>query len=77
LQDILYAPKAVNNLLSAWRLDDAGGEFRVAQRKCELQDKSNQVIGIGRNIRRLYLLDARAEKTTSEQARITATGQDS
>ena len=77
LQDVLYAPKAVNNLLSVGRLDDAGGEFRVAQGKCELRDKSNQVIGIGRNIRRLYLLDAYAEKTTSEQASIAVTGQDS
>ena len=56
LQDVLYAPKAVNNLLSVRRLDDAGGEFRVTQGKCELQDKSHQVIGIGRHIRRLYLL---------------------
>jgi len=77
LQDVLYAPKAINNLLSVGRLDDAGGEFRVAQGKCALRDKSNQVIGIGRNIRRLYLLDARAEKTASEQASITVTGQNS
>jgi len=77
LQDVLYAPKAVNNLLSVGRLDDAGGEFRVAQGKCELRDKSNQVIGIGRNIRRLYLLDARAEKMPSEQASIAVTGQNS
>ena len=77
LQDVLYAPKAVNNLLSVRRLDDAGGEFWVAQGKCELRDKSNQVIGIGRNIWRLYPLDACAEKTPSEQASIAVTGQNS
>ena len=77
LQNVLYAPNAVNNLLSISRLDDAGGKVIFTAGCCELLNRHGQVIGNGRKIRRLYLLNCRAKIASPEYANIAINKKDS
>ena len=66
LRDTLYAPKAVNNLLSLSRLDEEGGTAHINDGQIILSDKNHHIIAIGKCVRRLYVLDARTKDKTNE-----------
>lgn len=70
LHDVMYTPNATNNLLSISRLDDTGGSVDFSQGGCKLLDRNGRVIGIGRKVRRLYLLDARVRAGVPDQANV-------
>ncbi|KAJ2915280.1 hypothetical protein MD484_g5123, partial [Candolleomyces efflorescens] len=60
LKNVLFVPEAPNCLLSLSRFDESGGEVHFAKGLCELKDRNGKVVGKGRKLERLYLLDARA-----------------
>ena len=72
LQDVPHVPEAPNSLLSVSRIDDSGGHVSFQGGKCELYSKFNQLIGTGVKTGRLYLLNARAQLQTKEQANLAA-----
>ena len=72
LQDVLHVPEAPNSLLSVSRIDDSGGHVSFQGGKCELYSKFNQLIGTGIKTGRLYLLNARAQLQTKDQANLAA-----
>ncbi|GBE90191.1 hypothetical protein SCP_1900400 [Sparassis crispa] len=64
LKDVLYAPKATNNLVSLTRLDEVGGHFDGGDGGIMLRESGGHAIAEGRKIGRLYLLDMRAKIAT-------------
>jgi len=78
LKNVLYAPAAVNSLLSISRLDEAGLRCEFGQGKCVIRQGSH-VIGQGKKDRRLYVLNAtfvlppRSNLASSDQSTDTAT----
>jgi hypothetical protein len=72
LNDVLHVPEAPNSLLSVSRFDEIGGKVIHQDGKCELRSSTGQLIGTGRKINRLYLLDARAELGENNQANFAA-----
>jgi hypothetical protein len=70
LRDTLYAPKAVNNLLSLSRLDEEGGKARIDGGRIILMNKYRHIIAVGKRIKRLYILDAQTKKQTNELTNI-------
>ena len=61
LRNVLHVPKAPNCLLSIPRLAIGGGRVEFNGNGCQLYDKTNRVIGKGKLMNMLYLLDAHAE----------------
>jgi hypothetical protein len=74
LNDVLYAPKAVNNLFSISRLDEHGGRAHIHKGKIALYNKNHCVIATGKRVDRLYLLDAYTKKQVSENSIIATEG---
>ncbi|KAJ8592451.1 hypothetical protein M405DRAFT_701309, partial [Rhizopogon salebrosus TDB-379] len=74
LNDVLYAPKAVNNLFSISRLDEHGGRAHIHKGKIALYNKNRRVIATGKRVDRLYLLDAYTKKQVSENSIIATEG---
>ncbi|PBK59421.1 hypothetical protein ARMSODRAFT_857080, partial [Armillaria solidipes] len=72
LKDTLYAPNAVNNLISISRLDDAGMEASFRNGKVQFRRKDGTVLSEGKKTRRLYLMEARARDVVPEQSNVAA-----
>ncbi len=72
LKDTLYAPNAVNNLISISRLDDAGMEASFRNGKVQFRRKDGTVLSEGKKTRRLYLMEARARDRVPEQSNVAA-----
>src|SRR6267154_2345952 len=68
LNDVLYAPKAVNNLFSISRLDEKGGRAKIDNGQITLFDKNHCVIAEGKRVNRLYLLDACTKNKVSKNS---------
>ena len=68
LREVLHAPDADNCLLSISRSDAGGGDVHFKTGEAILRNKRKQTVGIGKVIKRLYLLDARAELPGQERA---------
>jgi len=58
LEDVLYVPKAVNNLFSISRLDENGGKAHINNGTITLKNAQDQTIAVGKRMNRLYILDA-------------------
>jgi hypothetical protein len=72
LIDVLHVPEAPNSLLSVSRLDEIGGKVTFANGKCEIHSSTNQLIGTGKKVDRLYLLDAKAHTGGDNQTNFAA-----
>src|SRR6267154_6472128 len=68
LNDVLYEPKAVNNLFSISRLDEKGGRAKIDNGQITLFDKNHHVIAEGKRVNRLYLLDVCTKNKVSENS---------
>ena len=66
LQNVFYIPDAPNCLLSVSCFNDAGGEITFRKGKCRLLDQSGKVIGTGKKVNKLYILDASTEIQSRE-----------
>lgn len=69
LKDTLYAPNAVNNLISITRLDDAGLTAKFGDGQVVFHRKDGTVLAEGKKVNRLYLMKMRA-KTNPEKSHI-------
>ncbi|GBE84071.1 hypothetical protein SCP_0600490 [Sparassis crispa] len=76
LKDVLYAPKATNNLVSLTRLDEAGGHFDGGDGGITLRESGGHAIAEGRKIGRLYLLYMRAKIATPMNERANVAHED-
>ncbi|PBK71769.1 hypothetical protein ARMSODRAFT_882899, partial [Armillaria solidipes] len=54
LKDTLFAPKAINNLISISRLDDTGMEARFHRGKVEFLQNDSQVLAVRHKSWQLY-----------------------
>ncbi|GBE87024.1 hypothetical protein SCP_1002700 [Sparassis crispa] len=77
LKDVLYAPKATNNLVSLSRLDEAGGHFDGGAGGIMLRESSGHIIAQGRKVGRLYLLNMRAKAAMPSEERANIARDDS
>ena len=68
LWNVLHVPKAPNCLLSIPHLAIGGGRVEFKGNACQLYDKNHKVIGKGKLMNMLYLLDACAELPNWESA---------
>ncbi|PBK69281.1 hypothetical protein ARMSODRAFT_861996, partial [Armillaria solidipes] len=69
LKETLYAPNAINNLISISRLDDAGMEAKFRKGQVQFLRNHSEVLAIGKKINRLYLMNGRA-RDISEQSNV-------
>ena len=67
LKDVIHLPNAPNCLISATRIDDAGGSHGGGNGKCFIKDKTGKTVGTGVKKGKLYLLDARAQLLGQER----------
>ena len=72
LREVLHVPEAPNSLLSISHLDNGGGHVTFQDGGCELYNKTNQLIGKGTKVGRLYRLEARAQLQTNEHENLAA-----
>ncbi|KAK0484671.1 hypothetical protein IW261DRAFT_1300491, partial [Armillaria novae-zelandiae] len=70
LKDTLYAPNAVNNLISISRLDDAGMEASFKNGTVQFLHKDGKILAEGKKTHRLYLMNAQAHNAIPEQSNI-------
>jgi len=70
LRDVLYAPKAANNLFSISRLDEHGGHTQIKNGRIILQNHEHRTIAIGRRVERLYILDIKIKEQVLEHSTI-------
>ena len=62
-----------NYLLSISHFDAGGGDIHFKTGEAILQNKNKQIVGIGKVINRLYLLDAQVELPGRERANLALT----
>jgi hypothetical protein len=71
LMDALFVPEAPNSLLSVSRFDETGGRIEFQDGTCKLYSRKDQLIGSGKKLDRLYVLDATNVAQPIERANLT------
>ena len=73
LWNVLYVPRAPNNLFSISHLDESGSHTNMGDGRIHLYDKNKNLIAVGRKVERMYLLDVTAHIALERAALSTET----